>query len=170
MAKSCPALCDPRSVAHQALLSMGFLRQESWAGGHVLLQEISKGASWPRRRTCMSCAGRQILHQWATGEARLPTCPVITWQSRVCAARFLILFWLHHASCRILVPQAGIEPRPQQWKQRILTPGPPGNCSPTLRSSSDIPAFPGEMSKGTQFLRCYPQSTSICFRFGRHSV
>ena len=30
--KSCSSLCDPLPVAHQAPLSMGFPRQESWSG------------------------------------------------------------------------------------------------------------------------------------------
>ena len=30
-AQSCPTLCDPMSVAHQAPLSMGFFRQEYWS-------------------------------------------------------------------------------------------------------------------------------------------
>ena len=29
---SCPTLCDPRTRAHQFLLSMGFLGQEYWSG------------------------------------------------------------------------------------------------------------------------------------------
>ena len=32
VAQSCPALCHPGSVAHQAPLSMGFSRQEYWGG------------------------------------------------------------------------------------------------------------------------------------------
>ena len=32
VAQSCPALCDPWTVAHQVLLSMGFSRQEYWSG------------------------------------------------------------------------------------------------------------------------------------------
>ena len=32
VAQSCPTLCDPWTVAHQALLSMGFSRQEYWSG------------------------------------------------------------------------------------------------------------------------------------------
>ena len=28
----CPTLCDPRTIAHQAPLSMGFSRQEYWSG------------------------------------------------------------------------------------------------------------------------------------------
>ena len=31
-AKSCPTLAIPRTVARQALLSMGFSRQENWSG------------------------------------------------------------------------------------------------------------------------------------------
>ena len=30
--QSCPTLCDPWTVAHQAPLSMGFCRQEYWSG------------------------------------------------------------------------------------------------------------------------------------------
>ena len=30
--QSCPTLCDPMTVAHQAPLSMGFSRQECWSG------------------------------------------------------------------------------------------------------------------------------------------
>ena len=30
--QSCPTLCDPRTVAHQAPLSMGFSKQEYWSG------------------------------------------------------------------------------------------------------------------------------------------
>ena len=30
--QSCPTLCNPMTVAHQALLSMGFSRQDYWSG------------------------------------------------------------------------------------------------------------------------------------------
>ena len=30
--QSCLTLCDPRTLAHQAPLSMGFSRQEYWSG------------------------------------------------------------------------------------------------------------------------------------------
>ena len=32
VAQSCPALCNPWTVAYQAPLSMGFFRQEYWSG------------------------------------------------------------------------------------------------------------------------------------------
>ena len=31
----------------------------------------SRGSSWPRDRTCVSCIGRQILYLWATWETRM---------------------------------------------------------------------------------------------------
>ena len=40
---------------------------------------------------------------------------------------FLFLAAPRRAACRILVPQPGIEPGPQQWQRRVLTTGPPGN-------------------------------------------
>ena len=30
--QSCPTLCDPIDDSHQALLSLGFSRQEHWSG------------------------------------------------------------------------------------------------------------------------------------------
>ena len=32
VSQACPALCDPRVVARQVALSMGFSRQEGWSG------------------------------------------------------------------------------------------------------------------------------------------
>ena len=32
LSQSCPTLCDPGTVAQQALLAMGFPRQEYWSG------------------------------------------------------------------------------------------------------------------------------------------
>ena len=63
-------LCvTPSTVARQALLSMGFPRQEYWSG----LQFPSPGeSSWPRDWTsdfCVSCTGRWILYHWVTWEA-----------------------------------------------------------------------------------------------------
>ena len=55
----------PWAVAHQALLSMGFPRQElEWA-----TISFTRGSSRPKNRTCISCIGRQILYHWATWEA-----------------------------------------------------------------------------------------------------
>ena len=40
---------------------------------------------------------------------------------------FYFIFWLHHVAYRIVVPQPGIQPGPQQWKCWVLTTGPLGN-------------------------------------------
>ena len=53
----------PRTVAHQAPLSMGFSRQEHWSG---LLFSSPGDSSPPRIGNCVSCIGRQLLYQWAT--------------------------------------------------------------------------------------------------------
>ena len=59
VAQSCPTLCDPMDyIAHQAPLSMGFLRQDFGVGSHSLLQEI-----FPTQRSnpgLLQC--RQILY------------------------------------------------------------------------------------------------------------
>ena len=63
-AQSCLTLCDPRTVAHKAPLSMGFSRQEYWCG-QALLQEIfpTQGSN-----SCLLC----LLH-WQEGS--LPLAP-----------------------------------------------------------------------------------------------
>ena len=61
IAKSCPTLCDPWTVTCQALLSMGFPRQEWWSGLSFPLQ----GSSWPGDR-CTSPVFRRHLYQWTT--------------------------------------------------------------------------------------------------------
>ena len=60
--QSCPTLCDPWTVAHQALLSMGFSRQGYWSG---LPFPPSRESFRPRDRfcvSCVSCIGRWILY------------------------------------------------------------------------------------------------------------
>ena len=47
----------PWTVAHQAPQSMGFPRQPT---------SFSRGSSWPRDQTRVSCIGRWILYHWAT--------------------------------------------------------------------------------------------------------
>ena len=38
----------------------------------------------------------------------------------------LLLFWLYHVTCGILVPDQGLKPWSWQWKCQVLTTGPPG--------------------------------------------
>ena len=55
------------------------------------------------------------------------TCLLETWEFLllVCVD-FFFFFWLHHAACRILVPDQGSNSCPLQWKLGVLTTGPPG--------------------------------------------
>ena len=60
--QSCPALCEPRTVAHQASLAMGFSRQEHWNGVAI---PFCRGSSQPRDRArylLHSCIGRWVLY------------------------------------------------------------------------------------------------------------
>ena len=64
----------PWIVAHKAPLSMGFPRQEYWSGlpfSRVTIPWVtfSRGSSWTRDWSCISCTDRQILYHWATKEA-----------------------------------------------------------------------------------------------------
>ena len=61
----------PWSIAHQALLSMGFYLQEYWRG----LPLPPLGASiQPRDQSHVSCIGRQVLYHWATWKAHRCQC------------------------------------------------------------------------------------------------
>ena len=74
---SCSVVSDsfaaPWTVACQAPLPTGFLRQESWS---VLpaSHSSSRGSSWPRNQTHISCTARQILYYWVTGGASSVLC------------------------------------------------------------------------------------------------
>ena len=54
-----------KTVGYQASVSMGFPRQEYWSGAI----SFSKGSSWPRDRTWLSCIAGRFLTISATREA-----------------------------------------------------------------------------------------------------
>ena len=69
VAKSSPTLCDPMDyIAHQALLSMGFPRQEYWHGLPFPSSENipNLGIEY--------CISRWILYRWASREAQSMLC------------------------------------------------------------------------------------------------
>ena len=69
------------TVANQAPLSMGSLRQQYWVA-----ISFSRGSSQPRNQihiSCVSCIGRWILYHWATWEAPSP--------AHVCGAQSSVL-------------------------------------------------------------------------------
>ena len=57
----------PWTVACQAPLSMGFSRAKilEWVA-----ISSSRGSSWPRDWTCISCVGKWILYHWVNMEAQ----------------------------------------------------------------------------------------------------
>ena len=57
----------PWTAAHQAHLSVGFPRQEYWSGLPAI--SFSRGFSWSKDWTQVSCIGKWILYHWTTLEA-----------------------------------------------------------------------------------------------------
>ena len=68
--QSCPAVCDPWTVAHQALCPRDFSGKSTGRDA----MPSSRGSSWPRDRSCVSCIGKRILYCWASREAWLSLC------------------------------------------------------------------------------------------------
>ena len=66
VAHSCPTLCHPWTVAHQAPLSMEFSRQEHWNGSQSLLQGI-----FPIQGTWVSYVAGRFFTIWVAREALL---------------------------------------------------------------------------------------------------
>ena len=66
--KSCLTLCDPMGCSPPGSSVHGFsqVRILEWVA-----ISYSKGSSWPRDQTCISCIGRQIPYHWATSRAHL---------------------------------------------------------------------------------------------------
>ena len=64
--KSCLSLCNPLDCSPPGSSVHGFFQARilQWVA-----ISFSKGSSWPRDQTCVSCIGRQILYHWATWEA-----------------------------------------------------------------------------------------------------
>ena len=104
---SCLTLCDPRTVSHQAPLSMGILQARilEWA---ALLS--SRGSSWPRDRSCISCvsalpADSLPLSHWIHG---MPVCLGKIWQPHaiVLCSYSSPTYWTDQGSRAMLVPHS----------------------------------------------------------------
>ena len=69
--QSCPTLCDPMACSPQGSSVQRLLqaRKLEWV---VIFS--SRGSSWSRDRTLVSCIGKQILYHWATWEALCKPC------------------------------------------------------------------------------------------------
>ena len=65
--QSCLTLCDPMDCSPSGFSVHGILqaRIREWVA-----ISFSRGCSWPRDWTPVSCTGRQILYYWATREVQ----------------------------------------------------------------------------------------------------
>ena len=101
-AQPCLTLCNPRTIALQAPLSMEFYRLNTG----VVVIVYPRGSSWPRDQICF-CIGWQILNHWASWEAlkrRTWTWITCLYPQGLTKAKYLVLgasnngkvyFWAH---------------------------------------------------------------------------
>ena len=69
VAQSCPALCDPMDCSLLGFSVHGILQARilEWVA-----VPFSKGSSWPRDQTCISCIAGRFSTVWATRQATSP--------------------------------------------------------------------------------------------------
>ena len=82
---------------------------------------------WKENLTFLTCRLASKTNFWGNGEIKYnsvsfphPLYPVwvVVFFFFWCGGGVFLFFCLpHHVACRILVPQPGVEPGPQQWKQ-----------------------------------------------------
>ena len=72
VAKSVQHFCDPMDcrLPGSSVHGISQARIPEW-----VVISFSRGSSWPRVQSCISCIDRQILYHWATWEA---PCPFLT--------------------------------------------------------------------------------------------
>ena len=79
VAKPCPTLATPWTLACQAPLSMGFSRQEYWSRFAI---SFSRGSFWPSDQTQVSCIAGRFFTNWTMREAPIMISTVkLTYQS-----------------------------------------------------------------------------------------
>ena len=66
--KLCPTLCDPMDCSQPGSSVCGILQARTL---ECVAISFSRGSSWPRDGTCISCISRQIVYHWATREVHL---------------------------------------------------------------------------------------------------
>ena len=85
VAQSCLIHCHPWTVACQTPLSIEFYSKDTeWVA-----MPFSRGSSWPRERTWVSCMARRLFTIWATkaesiNKIVLPHFPVVQNQTLFC--------------------------------------------------------------------------------------
>ena len=83
VAESCPVLCDPMDCSPPGSSAHGIFQARilQWVA-----ISFSRGSSWIRDQTHVSCIGRWILYHWATREA-------LIWLLMFWAFYFFQLYW-----------------------------------------------------------------------------
>ena len=76
-AQPCPTLCDPLDCSLSDSSVHGFFQARVLEGVAI---SFSRGSSWCRDRTRISCIGRQILYLCATWEAQSNHISLLTWE------------------------------------------------------------------------------------------
>ena len=66
VAQSCPTLCNPMDCSPPGSSVHGIFQEGILEWVPI---SFSRGSSWLRDQTCISCIGRQILYHWTTRKA-----------------------------------------------------------------------------------------------------
>ena len=80
--QSCLTLCKPMDYTPPGSSVHGISQERILEGVAIF---FSRGSSWPRDQTHVSCIGRQILYHWATREAPISYCYMVNlfgWQQQ----------------------------------------------------------------------------------------
>ena len=143
--QSCPTLCDPWAVAHQAPLSMGFSRQNVRVG----CTHSSRVSSRPRDRTCVSL---HLLH-WQVCSSPLATLGktcvcVCVWERERWVMKQVPTWW-NRCPCET-GNYSSPTSAPKSWQ----------HLSEMLQIHSSSRAGPSD----TVFLRVYPPKASVALQ------
>ena len=106
--------------------------------GHQWGKDISFPRSLHAESWNWPCRSQACLSRQSSVSAAVVTSPSHLSLNFPIPHTFFFFFWPHCTAYEIFVPRLGINPRPQQWKQRILTTGPPGNTPLSLCNPSPL--------------------------------
>ena len=129
--QSRPTLCDPMDCSLPGIFQAIVLE---W--GDI---SFSSGSSRPRDGTQVSCIVDRRFTVWATREvhfSKLLSHWVVPFS--ITLVSFVVVVPPCLTACRISVLQSEAEPRPWQWKPRILTTRPPGNSPSLVSLANDL--------------------------------
>ena len=102
---------------------------------NIYMTVVLHSSTWGKPLDC-PCLSKRVLQRTSTSPGSLqslrfssPTPDQLN-QTQIIYFYFfflLLFFWSHCTACGMSVPQSGTEPRPWEWKRRILSTRPPEN-------------------------------------------